>query len=52
MLLYCVKFRKNTENKIAKVATTRNERIRLLSKCAVCDSTKSEFIKQKEANGV
>ena len=46
MLLYCVKFRKNTESKNPKVATKRNGGIMLLSKCAVCDSTKSKFIKQ------
>ena len=50
MLSYCLKWRKNTETKNPKVATTKKPgRIMLLSKCAVCDSTKSKFIKQKEA---
>ena len=50
MLSYCLKCRKNTETKNPKVATTKKTgRIMLLSKCAVCDSTKSKFIKQKEA---
>ena len=35
MLLYCLKCRKNTESKNLKVARTKNERIMLLSKCAV-----------------
>ena len=50
MLLSCLKCRKNTESKNPKVARTKNERIMLLSKCAVCDSKKSKFIKQQEAS--
>ena len=30
---------------------TKNGRIMLLSKCAVCDSEKSRFIKDQKANG-
>ena len=51
MLLYhCLKCRKNTESKNPKVARTKNGRIMLLSKCAVCDSKKSDFIKEQEAS--
>ena len=50
MLLYCLKYRKNTENKNLKVVKTRNGRIMVLSKCAVSDSKKSRFIKEQEAN--
>ena len=50
MLLYCLKCRKNTENKNLKVVKTRNGRIMILSKCAVSDSKKSRFIKEQEAN--
>ena len=50
MLSYCLKCRKNTESKNPKVAKTKNRRIMLLSKCAVCDSKKSKFIKQQEAS--
>ena len=50
MLLYCLKCRKNTENKNLKVVKTRNGRIVVLSKCAVSDSKKSRFIKEQEAN--
>ena len=45
-----LKCRKNTESKNPKVARTKNGRIMLLSKCAVCDSKKSKFIKQQEAS--
>ena len=50
MLSYCLKCRKNTESKNPKVSKTRNERIMLLSKCAVCYSKKSKFIKEQEAS--
>ena len=52
MLSYCLKCRKNTESKILKVAKTKNGRIMLLSKCGVCDSKKSKFIRQQEASGL
>ena len=50
MLLYCLKCRKNTETKNTKVVRTRNRKIKLLSKYAVCDSRKSKFIKEQEAS--
>ena len=50
MLSYCLKCRKNTESKNPKVSKTRNERIMFLSKCAVCYSKKSKFIKEQEAS--
>ena len=46
---YCLKCRKNTESKNPKVARTKNERIMLLSKCKVCDTKKSKFIKEQES---
>ena len=36
MLLYCVKWRNDTESK--KVVKTINGRIMLLSKCEMCDT--------------
>ena len=35
-----------------KVAKTKNGRIMLLSKCTVCDSKKSKFIKEQEDSGL
>ena len=52
MLSYCLKCRKNTESKNPKVVKTKNGRIIILSKCAVCDSKKSKFIKEQEASGL
>ena len=49
MLSYCLKCSKNRESKNPKVARKKNGRIMLLSKCAVCDSKKSKFVKQQEA---
>ena len=50
MLSYCLKYRKNIERKNEEVVKTRNGRIMLLSKCAVCDSKKSKYIKEQEAS--
>ena len=50
MLSYSLKCRKNKESKNRKVAKTKNGRIKLVSKCAVCDGKKSKFIKEQEAS--
>ena len=54
MLSYCWNFSKNTEGKNLKDLRTKNGRISkcVLSKCAVCNSKKSEFIKDQEASGL
>ena len=52
MLSYCLKCRKNTESKNPKVVKTKNGRIMLFSKCEVCDSKKSKFIKEQEGIGL
>ena len=43
---------KNAESKNQKVVRTKNGRIMLLSKCEVCNSKKTKFIKQQEASGL
>ena len=50
MLSYCLKYRKNTESKNPRVVKIKNGRIMLSSNCVVCDSKKSRFIKEQEAN--
>ena len=45
MKSYCLKCRKDTENINPKVSKTSNNRIIVLSKCAICGSKKSRFIK-------
>ena len=49
---YCLKYRKNTENITPRVSRTSNGKTILLSKCAICDSKKSRFIKNQEAKGL
>ena len=52
MLSYCLKCGKNTESQNPQVIKTKNGRITVLSKCAVCESKKSKFIKEQEASGL
>ena len=52
MKSYCLKWRKDTENINSQVSKTSNNRVMVLSKCAICSSKKSRFIKNKEAKGL
>ena len=54
MLSYCLKCKKkkNTESIDPKVSATSNGRTMILSKCAICDSKNSKFIKKQEAKGL
>ena len=51
MLSYFLECRINTECKNPKVVQ-KNGRMLILSKCAVCESKKSKFIKEQEASGL
>ena len=51
MSLYWLKCRINTESKSPNVGKTRNRKIMLLPKCAVCDNKKLKFIKKPEVSG-
>ena len=52
MLSYCLMSKKNTESINPSVSATSNGRTMILSKCAICGSKKSKFIKNPEANGL
>ena len=52
MLSYCLKCKKNTEKIDPKVSATSNGRTMILSKCAICGSKKSKFIKTQQAKGL
>ena len=52
MKSYCLKCRKNTDNINPRVSKTSNGRTMVLSKCAICCSKKSRFIKNQEAKGL
>ena len=49
MLSYCLKCRKNTESIDPKILKTTNGKTMILSKCAICGSKKSKFIKEQQA---
>ena len=48
----CVKCRKDTENIDPKIVRTKNNRLVMQSKCAVCGIKKSRFVKGQEAKGL
>ena len=52
MKSYCLKCRKYSENINPRVSKTSNGRTMLLSKCSMCNSEKSRFIKDQEAKGL
>ena len=52
MLNYCVKQRKNRKNLRSKIFKTKNNRLIMQSKCAVCGIKKSRFVKEEEAKGL
>ena len=52
MKSYCLKCKKDTENINSKVSKTSNNRTMILSKCAICRSKNSIFIKNQEAKGL
>ena len=52
MKTYCVKRKKDTENINPKMVRTKNNRLIMQSKCAVCRIKKSRFVKEQEAMGL
>ena len=52
MLSYCLKCKKNTESIDPKVSKASNGKTIVLSKCAICGSKKSKFIKEQQAKGL
>ena len=49
---YCLKCKKYTKNINPQVSSTSNGKMMILSKCAICGSKKSRFIKKQEAKGL
>ena len=52
MLTYCLKCKKYTNNVDSKMLETKNGRLMLSSKCGICGSKKSRFMKEQEAKGL
>ena len=49
MKIYCVQCRRDTENIDPKMGRTKNNRLIMQSKCPVCRTKKSSFVKEQEA---
>ena len=52
MQSHCLKCKKHTKNINPQVSSTSNGKVMILSKCAICGSKKSRFIKNQEAKGL
>ena len=52
MLSYCLRCIKITESKTPEVSTNENEKIMLLSRCAVCGSKKLKLVTEQETSGL
>ena len=52
MKLYYLKCKKHTKNIDPQVSRTSNGKLMMLSKCAICGSGKSRFIKKQDAKGI
>ena len=52
MKIYCVNCRKDTENIDPKLVRTKNNRLIMQAKCAVCRIKMSRFVKEQEAKGL
>ena len=48
---YCLKCKNNTKNIDPEISSSSNGRA-VISKCAICSSKKSRFIKNQEAKGL
>ena len=49
MNTYCIKCIKDTENIDPKIVKKKKKRLLMQSKCYVCGTKKSRFLKEKEA---
>ena len=52
MNTYCLKCKKDTGNIDPKMVKTKNNRLLMQSKCGVCGTKKSRFVKGQDAKGL
>ena len=52
MLTYWLKYKRKTKSKDAKMIKAKTSRLALSSRCVVCDSKRSRFMKEQEAEGL
>ena len=51
-LTHCLLCKRDTKNINPKVVRTKNNRLAMMSKCAICGKNKFRFIKEQEAKGL
>ena len=49
---YCLKCKKHTKKINPQVSGTSNGKLMIISKCTICSSRKSKFIKKQDAKGL
>ena len=52
MNTYCLKCKKETSNIDLKMVRTKNNRLLMQSKCSVCKTKKSRFLKEQDCKGL
>ena len=52
MNTYCIMCKTNTSNIDPKIFKTKNNRLLMQSKCSVCGTKKSRFVKEQDAKGL
>ena len=52
MNTYCLKCKTNTSNINPKMVKTKNDKSLMQSKCSVCGTKKSRFVKKQDAKGL
>ena len=52
MNTYCLKCKKNTGNTDSKMFKTKNNRLLMQSKCSVCGTKNSRFVKKEYVKGL
>ena len=52
MNTYCLKCKTNTANIDPKMVKTKNNRLLMQSKCRVCGTKNSGFVKEQDAKGL
>ena len=52
MNTYCLKCKTNTDNVDSKMVRIKINRLLMQSKCSVCGTKKSRFVKEQDAKGL
>ena len=52
MITYCLNCKTDTSNIDPKMVKTKNNRLLMQSKCSVCETKNSRFVKEQDAKGL